>query len=203
MPFGPKVGTRRPGLEPQKKKRCGEMRPQTIRRVEARIERWQATLAEMKAEQAAGATPGRGAAQPEQSPRTGAAEATEHEPGDAEKRIVIKFFFEMYGSPAEEEWGRRDGVISVIRRRMGTSAPSVQMVRRMEDISRYKYIQEQIVKHKGGLVQDFELQFKGCSKRKRKGGGCRVYVAPPEVAAAAAVKREKLRERARNLAEGA
>ena len=41
---------------------------------------------------------------------------------------MIKFFFEMYGSPAEEEWGRRDGVISVIRRRMGTSAPSVQMV---------------------------------------------------------------------------
>ena len=54
MPFGPKVGTRRPGLEPQKKKRCGEMRPQTIRRVEARIERWQATLAEMKAELRAG-----------------------------------------------------------------------------------------------------------------------------------------------------
>ena len=107
-------------------KRTGEARPQTIRRVEARIERWQATLADMKAEQAAGATPGRGAAQPEQSPRTGAAEVAEYDPSDSEKRVVIKFFYGMLGRPAEEEWGRRDGVISIIRRRMGTSAPSVQ-----------------------------------------------------------------------------
>ena len=72
----------------------------------------------------------------------------------------------------------------------------------VEDISRYEYIQEKIIAAKGGLVQDFELQHKGCSKRKRKGGASRVYVAPPEVAAAAVVKRQKLREKARSLAEG-
>ena len=72
----------------------------------------------------------------------------------------------------------------------------------MEDISRYEYIQENIIAATGGLVQDFELQHKGCSKRKRKGGASRVYVAPPEVAAAAVVKRQKLREKARSLAEG-
>ena len=47
---------------------------------------------------------------------------------DSEKRVVIKFFYGMLGRPAEEEWGRRDGVIPFIRQRMGTSAASVQVV---------------------------------------------------------------------------
>ena len=77
---------------------------------------------------------------------------------------------------------------------MGTSAPSVQMVRRTLLRLTYKYIQEQIVKHKGGLVQDFELQFKGCSKRKRKvAEASRLYTPPPEIAAVMAARRKTLR----------
>lgn len=48
-----------------------------------------------------------------------------------ENRIVVKFFWQQLGSPADpDEWKGRDGVISVIRRRMGKGAPSARACER-------------------------------------------------------------------------
>ena len=48
-----------------------------------------------------------------------------------ENRIVVKFFWQQLGSPMDpDEWKDRDGVISVIRRRMGKGAPSMETCRR-------------------------------------------------------------------------
>ena len=50
---------------------------------------------------------------------------------EAENRIVIKYFWKQLGSPTDpEEWKERDGVIGVIRRRMGKGAPTPRTVER-------------------------------------------------------------------------
>ena len=52
------------------------------------------------------------------------------EADDYEKRVVVKFYYRELGYPPEEDWSGRDGTIAEIRRRIGASAPSIQMVRR-------------------------------------------------------------------------
>ena len=48
-----------------------------------------------------------------------------------ENRIVVKFFWKQLGQPTDpEEWKYRDGVISVIRRRMRKGAPTPRTVER-------------------------------------------------------------------------
>ena len=50
---------------------------------------------------------------------------------EAEKRSTIAFFYRTECHCAcEQDWSGRDGTIAHIRQRMGSSAPSVQMVRR-------------------------------------------------------------------------
>ena len=50
---------------------------------------------------------------------------------EAENRVVVKFFWRQLGSPTDpEEWKDRNGVISVIRRRMGADAPAPRTVKR-------------------------------------------------------------------------
>ena len=44
---------------------------------------------------------------------------------------MVKFFWQQLGKPTDpEEWKHRNGVISVIRRRMGAGAPAVATVER-------------------------------------------------------------------------
>ena len=46
----------------------------------------------------------------------------------------------------------------------------------VEDMSRLPLVLDKIIEHEGGLVPDFEMQHKGCSKRKRKGkDASRIY----------------------------
>ena len=58
------------------------------------------------------------------------AEEFESAVSDSEKRVTIKYFYKEAGCPPEEDWSGRDGTIAYIRRRMGSLAPSIQMVRR-------------------------------------------------------------------------
>ena len=51
----------------------------------------------------------------------------------------------------------------------------------VEDVTRYPLVIDKIVEHKGGVVPDFQVQHKGCSKRKQKStGDSRLYVPSPE-----------------------
>ena len=58
--------------------------------------------------------------------------ADESEPvvSDSEKRVTIAYFYKEARYPPEEDWSGRDGTIADIRHRMGSLAPSIQMVRR-------------------------------------------------------------------------
>ena len=47
-----------------------------------------------------------------------------------DQRVVIKFFYEQFGSPAEADWKGRYGTISRIRSRMGDCAPKPDTVER-------------------------------------------------------------------------
>ena len=116
----------------KKRKSTNKSPDQTENRIIARIERDQQKLAQLRAAKAAAQTPGgtaRATSTCDQSPQT--EEVSEkHQPDDREKRVVVKFFFEQLGSPPEEDWSNRDGTISLIRAKMGESAPAVQTVRR-------------------------------------------------------------------------
>ena len=82
--------------------------------------------------------------------------ATHHE-----KRVVIKFFWQTLGRPrAESSWAGRDGVISYIRRRMGSTAPSVETVRSTlkrlvenpdDDLQPLSYERERLLSHEEDL----------------------------------------------------
>lgn len=72
-----------------------------------------------------------------QTSRTRAATADDDESDEsedtasaAEKRVTIKYFYvtECHCAP-EEDWSGRDGTIAYIRHRMGSSAPSIHVVR--------------------------------------------------------------------------
>jgi hypothetical protein len=62
--------------------------------------------------------------------------AAQHEPEEAvakdygDQRVVIKFFYEQFGSPPESEWKGRYGTVSRIRLRMGDCAPKADTVHR-------------------------------------------------------------------------
>ena len=49
---------------------------------------------------------------------------------DFEKRVMVKFYYRELGCPPEEDWSGTQGTVAEIRRRIGPSAPSIQMVRR-------------------------------------------------------------------------
>ena len=62
-----------------------------------------------------------------------------HQPDQSVQRVTIKFFYELLGSPPEEDWDQRDGTIAWIRRlmvpkelgsRLGGTAPWPATVRR-------------------------------------------------------------------------
>ena len=91
----------------------------TKRRIKARIGRDQAKLEALEAAEKG--------LHPEPEPE----EYDDLERDEYENRVVIKFFWKQLGSPTDpEEWKQRDGVISVIRRRMGKGAPVPRTVER-------------------------------------------------------------------------
>ena len=79
--------------------------------LEARIEADKAKLAAIRAAKSPATV---------QATRT----AAQHEPKEAvvkdfgDQRVVIKFWYEQFGSPPEEHWKQRYGTISRIRSRM-------------------------------------------------------------------------------------
>ena len=88
-----------------------------IRKLEAEVEAKQATLARLEGWQTA---------RPEAEEQDDAAPRDEHM-----NRVVVKFFWTQLGKPTDpEEWKHRNGVISVIRRRMGAGASAVATVER-------------------------------------------------------------------------
>ena len=77
---------------------------QTVRRLEAQKEVIEAKLARLKGRQ-----------QPEPEPEDEADASRD----DYTNRVVVKFFWQQAGKPTDPaEWKHRNGVISVIRRRM-------------------------------------------------------------------------------------
>ena len=166
----------------------------TKQRVLARLERDNAILAAIEARE-------RG--------REPAPEDDDVPHDEAENRVVVKFFWRQLGSPTDpDEWKRRDGVISVIRRRMGAGAPVARTVERtlqriVEDISRYPEVIAKIIEYRGGVVPDYCIQLAGCSKRKRNAPDpSRIYTPSPEVAAVLGKRAKVLREKARSMVRG-
>ena len=108
------------------KKGCKDPK-RTERHYKKLIARYEGYLKEIEA---GNRTPGqRKPAAATTTPET-ARETVEHNPNEPEKRLVVKFFYEQLGSPPEEDWSGPDGAILEIMRRMGSSAPSRQMVYR-------------------------------------------------------------------------
>ena len=72
------------------------------------------------------------AALDEEEPEPSEEEDTEQPARDEyENRVVVKFYWKQLGKPVDpDEWKGRDGVISVIRRRMGKGAPEIRTVER-------------------------------------------------------------------------
>ena len=73
------------------------------------------------------------APQTAQATRTAAREELEEDvvvKDFGDQRVAIKFFFEMFGSPPEDEWKHRYGTISRIRQRMAGCAPHKDTVYR-------------------------------------------------------------------------
>ena len=60
-----------------------------------------------------------------------------------------------------------------MRRTLALNPTSERIV---EDMTRYPLVIDKIIEHKGGVVPDFTMQHAGCSKRKRKTEGSRLYV---------------------------
>ena len=107
----------------QKKKRYNEQPDRQEHILLARIESDKAKLAALRAAK---------------SPATAQATRTaQHEPEEepiakdyGDQRVVIKFFYEQFGSPPEEQWKHRYGTISRIRSMMGDCAPKPDTVER-------------------------------------------------------------------------
>ena len=144
------------------------------RRLETRIARDQAKLAEIREKKNA-KTPARGCkrarAEPQSEPVTKVARTREDE---ADQRFAIRYFYRKLDSPPEEDWEGYCGTISEIRRLMGHSLrltwadyPSPERI--VEDIQRLPITIEQIIAHKGCLVPEAAIHKKGCSRTKRKG----------------------------------
>ena len=75
-------------------------------------------------------------------------------------------------------------------RRTWADYPSSERI--VEDVTRYPLVIDKIIEHKGGVVPDFQMQHKGCSKRKRKvTQASRLYTPSPEVATIAAERDAK------------
>ena len=90
-----------------------------IERLDVRIERAKATKAALEAQT--------GAALEKESEE----EVVDEDASDAVKRYAVAFFWIVAGSPTDKEaWAGKGGTISFIRRRMGTTAPTVEAVRR-------------------------------------------------------------------------
>ena len=135
MPTPPKKSKRRGKRQQWSKgaddRKHGNKNPDlTLNRAIARRDAAQAVIDRLEAAK-------KSSPQSEQAARTRCAtmddedsEVEEQAPSDSEKRVVIAYFFKEARCPREEDWGGRDGTISYIRRRMGSSAPSIQMVRR-------------------------------------------------------------------------
>ena len=112
-------------------KKAGNNNPDlTENRARARVELAQAQLAAILARK-------NGSPQTAEATRTRAATADDEESEEsedtasaAEKRMTIKYFYktECHCAP-EEDWSGRDGTIAHIRHRMGSSAPSIHVVR--------------------------------------------------------------------------
>ena len=90
----------------------------------ARIKRDSDELAALRAGQE---TPAKQKVPRATTPETEVANSREDE---ADRRVVVKFFFNYLGQPPEEDWDGRGGVIALIRRFMGENAPWPHTVRR-------------------------------------------------------------------------
>ena len=97
---------------------------------------------------------------------------------EGEKRAVVKFFWQTLSKPRRPStWGGMNGVISYIRRRMGSTAPSIAACHRTlvrlaanadDALQRLVEWIDRIVECKGGVVPDHTVQHGGCSKHKRR-----------------------------------
>ena len=90
----------------------------TLNRAYARLAMAESDVARLEMEKAASAEP-RACCGSTRS-YTAADEMAEqrHQPDQSVQRVTIKFFYELLGSPPEEDWDQRDGTIAWIRRLM-------------------------------------------------------------------------------------
>ena len=104
----------------------------TEHRLRAQREVIDAKLARIEAEKRAAKAP---ATQQASRKRPAAGPSEEEEEAEVTKdygdqRVVIKFFYEMLGSPPSEDWKGYHGTISLIRSRFGEGAPKPDTVER-------------------------------------------------------------------------
>jgi len=111
-----------------RKKKGGNKNPNlTLNRAIARRDAAQAVIDQLNGQHTAQAPRRRDA----EDDKDGSDSETRSAASEAEKRMVISYFWKTECNCAcEEEWSGRDGNIAFSRRSMGSSAPSIPMVRR-------------------------------------------------------------------------